>query len=124
MRKKRFFATLISCSLSVLEEMQQDCKPISCSLWDWDGTKITGEQPDQLSTATWLVVSSIYFALAVFQTYRDLEAADNRSLKFKWRSRESNPGPLALQAKNLTTQPPPLLSTASSPRGLGTRCCI
>ena len=31
-----------------------------------------------------------------------------QSLKFKWRGRESNPGPLAPQAKSLTTRPPPL----------------
>ena len=42
---------------------------------------------------------------AVFQPYCDLEAGDNQSLKFKW---ESNPGPLAPQAKSLTTRPPPL----------------
>ena len=29
--------------------------------------------------------------------------------KFKWRGRESNPGPLARQAKSLTTRPPLLL---------------
>ena len=57
----------------------------------------------------WLVVLGIYVALAVFQPYRDLEAGDNQSLKFKWRGGESNPRPLASQAKSLTTQPPPLL---------------
>ena len=51
----------------------------------------------------------IYVALAVFQPYRDLEAGDNQSLKFKWRGRQSNPGPLAPQVKSLTTRPPPLL---------------
>ena len=56
----------------------------------------------------WLVVLRIYVALAVFQPYRDLEAGDNQSLKFKWRCGESNPGPLAPQAKSLTTRPPPL----------------
>ena len=56
----------------------------------------------------WLVVSRIYVALAVFQPYRDLEAGDYQSLKFKWRGGESNPGPLAPQAKSLTTLPPPL----------------
>ena len=56
----------------------------------------------------WLVVLRIYVALAVFQPYRDLEAGDNQSLKFKWRDRESNPGPLAPQAKSLTTRSPPL----------------
>ena len=56
----------------------------------------------------WLVVLRIYVALAVFQPYRDLEAGDNKSLKFKWRGGESNPGPLAPQAKSLTTRPPPL----------------
>ena len=56
----------------------------------------------------WLVVLRIYVASAVFQPYRDLEAGDNQSLKFKWQGRESNPGPLAPQAKTLTIQPPPL----------------
>ena len=56
----------------------------------------------------WLVVLKIYVALAVFQAYRDLEAGDNQSLKFKWRGRESNPGPLAPQSKSLTTRPLPL----------------
>ena len=55
-----------------------------------------------------LVVLRIYVALALFQPYGDLEAGDNRSLKFKWQDRESNSGPLALQAKSLTTRPPPL----------------
>ena len=54
---------------------------------------------------SWLVVLRIYVALAVFQPYRDLEAGDNQSLKFKWQGGESNPAPLALQAKRLTTQP-------------------
>ena len=57
----------------------------------------------------WLVLLRIYVALiAVFQPYRDLKAGDNQSLKIKWRERESNPGPLAPQAKSLTTRPPPL----------------
>ena len=56
-----------------------------------------------------LVVLRISVALAVCQPYRDLEAGDNQSLKFKWRDRESNPGPLAPQAKSFTTRPPPLL---------------
>ena len=55
-----------------------------------------------------LVLLRIYVALAVFQPYRDLEAGDNQSLKFKWRGGELNPGPLAPQAKSLTTRPPPL----------------
>ena len=55
-----------------------------------------------------MVVLRIYVALAVFQPYRDLEAGDNQSLKFKWRGEESNPGPLAPQAKSLTTRQPPL----------------
>ena len=46
----------------------------------------------------WLVALRIYVASAVFQPYRDLEAGDNQSLKFKWRGGESNPGPLAPQA--------------------------
>ena len=46
--------------------------------------------------------------LVVFQPYLDLEAGDNQSLKFKWLDLESNPGPLAPQAKSLTTRPLPL----------------
>ena len=57
---------------------------------------------------TWLVVLRIFVALAIFQSYRDLDAGDNQSLKFKWRGGESNTGPLAPQAKSLTTRPPPL----------------
>ena len=60
------------------------------------------------STVGWLVVLRIYVALAVFQPYRDLEAEDNQSLKFKLRGGESNPGPLALQAElnhSVTTAP-------------------
>ena len=64
-------------------------------------------RPDPL--VGWLVVLRIYVALAVIQPYRDLEAGDNQSLKFKWRGGESIPGPLAPQAKSLTTRPPPLL---------------
>ena len=56
----------------------------------------------------WLVVLRIYVALAVSQPYRDLEAGDNQSLKFKWRDQELNPGPLAPQAKSFTTRPSPL----------------
>ena len=57
---------------------------------------------------SWLVVLRIYVDLAVFHQYRDLEAGDNQSLKFKWRDRESNPGPLAPKANSLTPQPLPL----------------
>ena len=53
-----------------------------------------------------LVVLRINVDLAIFQPYLDLEAGDNQSLKLKWQGRESNPGPLAPQAKSLTTQPP------------------
>ena len=57
----------------------------------------------------WLVVLRIYVALAVFQPYRDLEEGDNQSLKFKWRGGESNPKPLAPQAKSLITRSSPFL---------------
>ena len=50
----------------------------------------------------------IYVASMVFQPYRNLKPGDNQSLKFKWRGRELNPGPLAPQAKSLTTRPPSL----------------
>ena len=39
---------------------------------------------------------------AVFQPYRDLEAGDNQSLKLWRRDWESNPEPLALQAKSFS----------------------
>ena len=81
-----------------------------CPSWilvSWDDVVLVG----------WLVVLRIYVASAVFQPYRDLEAGDNQSLKFKWRGRESNPGPLAPQAKSLTTRPPPL-PTATAERNL------
>ena len=55
-----------------------------------------------------VVVLRIYVAWVVFQPYRDLEAGDNQSLKFKWQGGESNPGPLAPQAKSLTARPPQL----------------
>ena len=45
------------------------------------------------------VVLRIYIALAVFQPYRDLEAGDNQSLKFKWRGVESNPDLLLRKPK-------------------------
>ena len=70
----------------------------------------------EIGAGSWLVgrlvVLRIYVALAVFQPYRDLEAGDNESLKFKWRGGESNPGPLAPEAKSLTTRPPPLLAVS------------
>ena len=73
----------------------------------------------QVGWLVWLVVLGIYVGLAVFhfQSYRDLEAGENQSLKFKWRDRESNPGSLAPQAKSLTTRPPPL-PTATGERNL------
>ena len=49
-----------------------------------------------------------YDALAIFQSYRDLEAGDTHSPKQKWREQDSNPGPISLQAKRLTTQQSPL----------------
>ena len=86
-------------------------------------TTLDGRQPS-LNTSkedmvkdfqsSWLVVLRIYVALAVFQPYRDLEAGDNQSLKFKCRGGESNPGPLAPKAKSLTTRPLPLLFQSRS----------
>ena len=57
----------------------------------------------------WLVVLRIYIALAVLLPYRDFEAGENKFLKFKRWGGELNPGPLAPQAKSLTTWPPLLL---------------
>ena len=65
----------------------------------------------RLQQVGWLL--GIYVALAVFQPYRDLEAGDNQYLKFKWRDRELNPGPLAPQAKSLTTRPLPQVKEIS-----------
>ena len=62
-------------------------------------------QPRNIRPYFWLVVLRIYVALAVFQPYRDLEAGNNQSLKFKLQGGESNPGPLAPQAKSLTAAP-------------------
>ena len=59
----------------------------------------------------WLVVLKIYDALALFQPYRDLEAGDNKSLKILVERPGIEPGPLALQAKSLTTRQPPLTQT-------------
>ena len=42
-------------------------------------------------------------ALTIFQSYGDLEAGYTQSLKSTRRDRESNPQPLAQQAKSLTT---------------------
>ena len=87
------------------------CLKVSVSLiHDLYRSNIIEQIPLQL--VGWLVVLRIYVALAVFQPYRDFEAGDNQSLKFKWRGRESNPGPLAPQAKSLTTRAPPILTFA------------
>ena len=39
-----------------------------------------------------------YVVSTLFQSYRDLEAGDNQSMKSYWRDRGSNPEPLAPQA--------------------------
>ena len=57
----------------------------------------------------WLVVLTINVDLAIFQPYISTLKQEITNLwKIKWRGRESNPGPLAPQAKSLTTRPPPL----------------
>ena len=61
----------------------------ACILWLW----LVG----------WLVVLGIYVASAVFQPYHDLEAGDNQSLKIQVARPGIKPGPLAPQAKTLTT---------------------
>ena len=66
------------------------------ALWSWS------------RSWSWLVILRIYVASTAFQPYRDLTAGDNQSLKFKWRGGELNTGPLAPQAKSLTTRPPSL----------------
>ena len=55
---------------------------------------------ERLNFQLYCIVLRVYVALGVFQPYRDLEAGDNQSLKFKWRAGESNPGPLAPQTKS------------------------
>ena len=54
----------------------------------------------------WLVVLRINVDLAIFQPYLDLEAGDNQSLKIQVARPGIEPGPLAPQAKSLTTRPP------------------
>ena len=62
-----------------------------------------------LSASGWLGCNEdLHRFIVVFEPYRDLEAGDNQSLKFKWRGGESNTRPLALQAMSLTTRPLPL----------------
>ena len=54
-----------------------------------------------------MVVLRINVDLAIFQPYLDLEAGDNQSLKIQVaRPGIEPPGPLAPQAKSLTTRPP------------------
>ena len=56
--------------------------------------------PGNLSPSVgWLGVVLRIVALAVLQPYHDLEAGDNKFLKFKWRDRESNLGPLLCKPK-------------------------
>ena len=59
-----------------------------------------------------LVVLRINVDLAIFQPYLDLEAGDNQSLKIQVVRPGIEHGPLAPQAKSLTTQPP-LFRTAT-----------
>ena len=46
--------------------------------------------------------------ITICQSCRYLEAGDTQSLKFKWRGRDSNLGPLVPQTKSLTIRPPVL----------------
>ena len=78
----------------------------SLERWTWVRLRIQFISADCI--LGWLVgCIEDLVALAVFQPYRDLKASDNQSLKFKWRGGESNPGPLAPQAKSVTTRPLP-----------------
>ena len=47
-----------------------------------------------------LVTLMIYVTLTILPSYRHMEAGETQSLKLKWRERESNPGPPALQVKS------------------------
>ena len=62
----------------------------------------------------WLKVLNLRIKSFTSQPYRDLEAGDNQSLKSYRRDRESNPGSLAPQAKNLATTPPLLRRHSAS----------
>ena len=87
-------------------------------MWHWSINTSTGIQvhvhEEEEMLIFLLIVMRIYVALAVFQPYLDFEAGDNKSLKFKWRGGESNPGPLAPQAKSLTTRAPLLPNSCAS----------
>ena len=66
----------------------------------------TRQQCKMIELDGWLVVLRIYIALVVFQPYRDLEAGDNQSLKFKWQGGESNPCSASQELILITTWPP------------------
>ena len=57
-----------------------------------------------------LLVGWLYWGFTSLQRYFSHIATWKQEItnlwKFKWRCRESNPGPLTLQAKSLTTRPP------------------
>ena len=71
-----------------------------------------------------LVVLRINVDSAIFQPYIDLEAGDNHSLKIQVARPGIEPGPLAPQAKSLTTRPPLLPQTLCITRviALCTKC--
>ena len=106
-----YFLNWISPTSKDVLVVEEGWKYTFCLHWGNERTRVTCKSCEELFAwmlVNWLVVLRIYVALAVFHQYHDLEAGDNQSLKFKWRDRESNPGPLAPQAKSLTTRPPPL----------------
>ena len=69
----------------------------------WHSSEIKGAQREwSFERFGWLVILRINVHLAIFQPYLDLEAGDNPSLKIQ----VARPGPLASQAKSVTTRPP------------------
>ena len=102
------------------------------ALWPFWTVTVTFASKDDNFTISqngcWLVVihSRIYVASAVtisaiFTTWKQ---EITNLWKFKWRGQESNPGPLALQAKSLTTRPP-LFHILVSQNGVELlSCCI
>ena len=57
-------------------------------------------KPYILVSFVWAVLR-IYVALTTFQSYRNLEAGETQSLKFKMQDQEWNPGSLAPQSTSL-----------------------
>ena len=74
---------------------------------------LTTNNPPPPRNDCWLVVLGIYVALVLFQPFRDLEAGDYQSVKFKWRGIEPRTSCSASQELNQSatavSPPPPSL---------------